>query len=71
MIDDRPVQTSADAHQAFVSSLSTGHPGPMMRVGLATAELENPWIIEPLDAGQQVGLTAHTAANWSSPPTAP
>ncbi len=34
----------------------------MMRVGLVTAELENPWFTASLDAGQQVGLTTRTAA---------
>ncbi len=34
----------------------------MLRVGLATAELENPWFIASLDAGQQVGLPTRTAA---------
>jgi len=62
MIADRPVQASADALQAFVSSLPTGHPGSMMNVGLAIAYLENPWFIASLDAGQQIGLTTHTAA---------
>lgn len=34
----------------------------MMRVGLAAAELENPWIIASPDTAQQVGLTTRAAA---------